>query len=71
MDKTLRKKYTGNTHTLAAPLQDRAGKDLPPAPALQQSDYSNELNLLKEAAKDLLQPRPEAIANILQRAKDI
>ena len=31
----------------------------------------HEMNLLRQAANDLLQPRPEAVANLLKMAKDI
>jgi len=32
---------------------------------------THEMNLLREAAKDLLQPRPEAIDRLLKLAKEI
>jgi hypothetical protein len=32
---------------------------------------SGEMSLLEEAAKDLLQPRPQAIANILKMAREL
>ena len=35
------------------------------------SDNTHELNLLREAAKDLMQPRKETIANILRLAASL
>jgi len=63
MDKTLHKKLTekhfySNTSTLA--YSD--GGDL-------LSGMKQEMRILHFAAKDLLQPRPEAIASILEKAR--
>ena len=64
MDKTLHKKLTENTYgrtkTLAAP----GGEDM-------RSGALHEMYLLREAARDLLRPRPEAVANLLRMAREI
>ena len=67
MNKTLHKKLTEkhlykNTPTLAY----YNGDDMQSVMSL-----ANEMILLREAAKDLLQPRKEAIANILRLAATI
>jgi len=65
MDKTLHKKLTAkhlykNTPTLAY----YNGDDMQTGLSL-----THEVNLLREAAKDLMQPRKEAIENILKLAR--
>ena len=64
MNKTLHKKLTEkhlykHTPTLAYYNGDDMQSGM---------DMTHELNLLREAAKDLMQPRNEAIANILRLA---
>lgn len=36
-----------------------------------ESAHMQEMGILREAAKDLLQPRPEAIANLLKMAREL
>ena len=67
MNKTLHKKLTEkhlykNTPTMAY----YNGDDMQPGINLVQ-----EMNMLREAAKDLMQPRKEAIANILRLASTL
>jgi hypothetical protein len=57
MDKTLHKKIT-----------EKHLCDLPVANGLYDN-FSTEIQMLKEAANDLLKPRPQAIANLLKMAK--
>ena len=64
MDKTLHRKLT-EKHLYAY------------TPAITCNDGEmhmglvHEVNMLREAAKDLMQPRPEAVANILRMAKGL
>jgi hypothetical protein len=60
MNKTLQKKLT-EKHT----------ESRQPLPAEGRGVFDSDLSLLQEAAKDLLQPRPQAIANILRIAKEL
>jgi hypothetical protein len=63
MNKTLHKKLTGKY------LYNQA-----PAMAFEHGADAHggmQLNLLKEAAKDLLQPRPEAVAKLLKMAREL
>jgi hypothetical protein len=65
MNKTLHKKLTdkhvfGHTATLAY----ASGEHLPTV-------FIHEMKMLKDAAGDLLQPRPEAIARLLELAKGL
>ena len=60
MHKTLHKKFTekhvyGHTHIFSYP--DDGGM------------LMQETEILREAAKDLLQPRPQAVANLLKMAR--
>lgn len=63
MQKTLLRKFTGNTQIPANVMDmDVSTETL--------TDLMQELrSALKGAATDLLQPRPEAIAQLLQKAK--
>ncbi len=64
MNKTLHRKLTEKSlyaHTPATAYGDSN---------FLQMDVMREVNMLREAAKDLLQPRPEAVANILRLAKN-
>ena len=74
MDKTLRKKLTGeyqNAHAVSV-LSGLNGDDLSGAASGRYGiGLTHEMNLLREAAKDLLQPRPEAIDRLLKLAKEI
>lgn len=66
MDKTLHKKLTEKhfyAHS-AAFASAHSEDDL-------LSDLKQEIKILHEAAKDLLQPRPEAIANLLKMARSV
>lgn len=63
MDKTLLKNLQGKQHSF--------GNNVLTYPAV---DYSltglvHEMNMLQEAAKDLMQPRPEAITHILKMSR--
>ena len=65
MNKTLHKKLTathtyGYTKTVTYP----GGDDM-------LAGLAHEMYMLREAAKDLLQPRPEAVAGILKLARSI
>lgn len=65
MNKTLHKKLTEKhlfepAHAIAFPKHE---DNLP--------GYSYEMAVLRKAAEDLLQPRPEAIANLLKMVKEI
>ena len=63
MNKTLHKKLT-EKHLYAHTPAMAFGGDT-------QLGLAHEMNILHEAAKDLLQPRPQAIANILKLARNI
>ena len=65
MNKTLHRKLTGKHLYDHTPAMTYTGGDD------WQLGLAYEVNLLREAAKDLMQPRPEAIANILKLAKSI
>ena len=66
MHKTLHKKLTekylfcGHSHIIACPNDDRL-----------LTSSMHDTNLMREVAKDLLQPRPQAIANLLKMAREI
>ena len=65
MNKTLHKKLTGKhspEHGLSVAY---AKRDLLPA------IFMHEMSILEEAAKDLLQPRAKAVADLLRMAKDM
>lgn len=65
MNKTLHKKLTEKHtqhHTQAIVYAN--GDSMPTV-------FMHEMRILQEAAKDLLQPRPEAIAKLLKMAKGI
>ncbi|MCD6012779.1 MAG: hypothetical protein K0Q79_2641 [Flavipsychrobacter sp.] len=61
MHKTLHKKFTGNN------LAGHTHNKLINGGGMLLQDA----NLLKEIAKDLLQPRPQAVANLLKMAKTV
>ena len=65
MNKTLHKKLTEkHLYEHAQTLVYAKGNVL-------SARMADEVNLLKEAAQDLLQPRPQAIANILRMAREL
>ena len=66
MNKTLHKKLTEKNHSSYMHLQA-----FPAEEAIVYSRHSQEMQILQAAAKDLMQPRPEAIARLLQLAKSI
>jgi len=63
MNKTLHKKLTEKHLYKHTPTLAYYKEDLQPG-----MDETHVLNLLREDAKDLMQPRKEAIANILRLA---
>ena len=65
MDKTLHKKLTEKNHSSYAYLQAY------PADEAMLCGHNREMNILHAASRDLMQPRPEAIARLLQLAKNI
>gem|GEM_PF-1068909 len=65
MDKTLHKKFIEKNHSSYAFLQAY------PADEAMLCGHTREMNILHAAAQDLMQPRPEAIARLLQLAKSI
>ena len=65
MNKTLHSKLTGKHLYDHTPAMAHAGDND------GQYGFAHEMNILRAAAKDLLQPRPQAIANILRLAKNI
>ena len=73
MNKTLHRKLTEKHQNPYTPgVSGFNGDDmLTMVPEWYNTGYGHEMNILKEAAKDLLQPRPEAIARLLKMAKDI
>jgi hypothetical protein len=73
MNKTLHKKLTEKHLTAYQPiLLGSDGEDMPFGDnGRYTTGLGHEMNLLKEAAKDLLQPRPEAIARLLKMAKEL
>ena len=73
MNKTLRKKLTEKYHNASQPvLLSYPGGDVQAdAVAWPGVGLAHEMHMLHEAAKDLLQPRPEAIAMLLKMAKEI
>jgi hypothetical protein len=65
MNKTLHKKLTEKYCYEHTPILARVDyEDMP-------NGFSNEMGMLHHAAKDLLQPRPEAVSRILQMARDL
>lgn len=62
MNKTIHKKLTANPQN--HPAIALAGN-------IDQAILMRELDLLVATSKKLLQPRPQAVANILRLAKDI
>ena len=62
MDKTLHKKLTEKHLYAYASLGLTDGEDM-------LASMKQEMKILHFAAQELLQPRPEAIANILERAR--
>lgn len=65
MNKTLHKKFTENhlgPHT-ATFVFARNGDTF--------AGLGHEMQMLYEASKDLLQPRPQAVADLLKMAKDV
>ncbi|MCW3123648.1 MAG: hypothetical protein JWQ38_3140 [Flavipsychrobacter sp.] len=65
MDKTLHKKLIEKNHSSYMHLQAF------PAEEALLYGHAHEMRILAAAAKDLMQPRPEAIARLLQLAKNI
>jgi hypothetical protein len=63
MNKTIHKKLTANSFNHTAPLAAAGSMD--------QATLMHELDLLLATSKKLLQPRPQAVANILRMAKDL
>lgn len=66
MNKTLHKKLTENHLYKHTPLLANFNGD-----NTQATGLAHEMNLLRQAANDLMQPRKEAIANILKLARNI
>ena len=64
MNKTLHSKLTGKHLYEHTPAMAHAAEE-------GHYGFAHEMNILREAANDLLQPRPQAIANILKLAKNI
>ena len=64
MNKTLHKKLTENTYGHTRTLTYAGGEDM-------LAGLAQEMYMLREAAKDLLQPRSEAVAGILKLARTI
>lgn len=73
MDKTLHNKLIGKHLYDHMPAVAYAGnKDtLSCSSASPLASFEQEVKMLREAAKDLLQPRPQAIAKLLQLAKEM
>jgi len=65
MNKTLHKKLTEKHIHPHTPAVVYANGDCLP------TVFMHEIRILQEAAKDLLQPRPEAVARLLKMAKGI
>ncbi len=65
MDKTLHKKLTEKNYYDHTPTVAYADSDD------MLAGFAAEMRILHNAAKDLLQPRPEAVARLLQMAKTI
>jgi esterase/lipase len=73
MNKTLHKKltekhFTAYSPTLAGHNSDSMQND---APSSFKMGLSHEMHILREAAKELLQPRPQAIARLLKMAREL
>ena len=64
MNKTLHKKLTGKHPYGHMPVAYANGDEM-------LTGLSYEMGVLRNAAKDLLQPRPEAVANLLRMAREI
>jgi hypothetical protein len=64
MNKTLHRKLTEKHLCDHPPVIAHTGDD-------GQYGFTHEMNILQTVAKDLLQPRPQAIANILKLARTI
>ena len=64
MNKTLHKKLTEKHLFAPGPTMVYAKGDS------MQTVFMHEMLILQEAAKDLMSPRPEAIARLLRLAKD-
>ena len=73
MNKTLHKKLTEKHVTAYSPALARLNGDSMQTDNTTwfKSGLGHEMNILKEAAKELLQPRPEAIARLLKMAKEL
>ena len=63
MNKTVHKRLTAKTNYTHSILSGCAAEDL------LFSAFSQEMQLLRDDARDLLQPRPQAIANILKMSR--
>ncbi len=73
MNKTLHKKLTEKylyNHAPALAYVSSEGM-LFSSPDTTRGGFEDEMKILQEAAKDLLQPRPQAIAKLLQMAREI
>jgi len=73
MNKTIHKKLTESyTSKKPATLQASVSAEMQNGTKpLHENDFTPELNLLRESAKELLQPRTEAVARLLELAKSI
>ena len=76
MNKTLHKKLTEkhlyhHTPTLAYAKGDGALAEVADRSSRFFESLEQEVKILQEAAKDLLQPRPQAIVKLLQMAREI
>ena len=65
MNKTLLRKLNEKHLYTTTPIEDCADSED------MRSSLIQEMMILREAAKDLLQPRPQAIANILNMARTL
>jgi hypothetical protein len=63
MNKTLHKKLTEKYHEPTPALAHGSGEMF--------TALSDEMKLLRKAASELLQPRPQAVANLLKLAKTV
>ena len=73
MHKTLHKKLTEkHLYEYRPIIAGHNNGDMPQGSAgWLKEGFEQEMSLLREAAKDLLQPRPEAVAKLLAMAKTL
>jgi len=73
MHKTLHNKLTAKHLYEPTPLSGYFKEDdmHTESSAWLTTGLQQEIRLLREAAKDLLQPRPQAVANLLKMAREI